>query len=95
MAENIIENEEKEFTLSEVLQIAETKAAYDSAYAIYLERAYFGEEAGEKALKLVNEHGDMLEELLGKERAAELLESITVWDIEEDGQPVYLPAPIK
>ena len=95
MAENIMEKEEKEFTLSEVLHIATVKAAYDSAYAIYLERAYFGKEAGEKALELVNEHGDMLEKLLGKERAAELLESITVWDIDEDGQPVYLPAPIK
>lgn len=95
MVENIMNpNEEKEFTLSEVIQIAETKAAYDAAYAIYLEREYFGEAVGEQALKLINEHGDMLEKLLGKERASELLESVSVWDIDEDGLPIYLPKPI-
>ena len=87
---NIIENEKKEFTMSEVLQIAEIKAAYDGAYTIYLERQLFGEEAGEQALKNVNLYAEQLRSLLG-ENADELLESVGAWDIDEDGQPMYLP----
>ncbi len=90
MAENIMEKEEKEFTLSEVLHIATVKAAYDGAYTIYLERQYFGEEAGKQALKNVNLYAEQLRDLLG-ENADELLESVGAWDIDEDGQPMYLP----
>lgn len=94
--ENIMNpNEEKKFTLSDLILVAETKAAYDLAYAVYLERENYSESAGEEALKQINKYGDQLEALLGKEDVAELLESTSVWEIDEDGLPIHLPKPIQ